>query len=218
MTAENNMDHKNAGIFSEWLASVRRSLATGEAVKVECGDCRACCTSSYFVHIEPGDTPALSKIPRGLLFPAPGLDAGNYILGYDEHGHCPMFKSNSCSIYNDRPHTCRVFDCRILTATGIPELKEKELINRQADRWEFILESKDDHDTLAALKRAGRFIIENEKIFPPGFIPKNAVQKAALAVKVYEIFLEQDCSPVPADTDEQRHKLKDAVIDACRLF
>ena len=218
MTTADYMDYKDAGSFSEWLKSVSRSLATGEGIDVDCGDCRACCTSSYFVHIGPDDSRALSRIPQQLLFPAPGMAAGNFILGYDEHGRCPMFKGNSCSIYSGRPSTCRNFDCRILTATGITEIEEKQLINREADRWRFSLEDKDDHDALAALKTAARFILENEKEFPAGFVPKNAVQRAVLAVKVYKVFIGLTGEPGSSCSGEQRRRLVQAVVDACREF
>jgi hypothetical protein len=40
-------------------------------------------------------------------------------MGYNDKGECPMFVENKCSIYSDRPRTCRVYDCRIFSATKI---------------------------------------------------------------------------------------------------
>src|SRR5690606_28804822 len=121
--------------FSLWLARTRRAQVTGEGAEVPCGDCRGCCTSSYFIHIRPNETETLARIPKGLAFPAPGLPKGNVLLGYDQNGHCPMFKGNACSIYAHRPQTCRSYDCRIFPATGLTLGGEKPLISGQADRW-----------------------------------------------------------------------------------
>ncbi len=48
------------------------------------GDCTACCTSSQFVHVEPGEEDTLAHVPKELLSPAPGLPGGHVLMGYDE--------------------------------------------------------------------------------------------------------------------------------------
>src|SRR5688572_7337692 len=108
----------SAGGFSTWGDVTIRSHATGDGVDVPCGGCTACCRSSYFVHIEPDETATLRRIPKALLFPAPGQPRGHVVLGYDERGQCPMLVDDRCSIYEDRPRTCRQFDCRVFVAAG----------------------------------------------------------------------------------------------------
>ncbi|MGZ4755734.1 MAG: hypothetical protein ACXWA9_12555, partial [Acidimicrobiia bacterium] len=88
-----------AGGFSAWLAGMERALAGEGESDVPCGGCTACCTSSQFIHIEPDETRTLARIPAALLFPAPQMPKGNVLLGYDEHGHCPMLVDDECSIY-----------------------------------------------------------------------------------------------------------------------
>ena len=73
-----------------WLAGMERALRGEQASDVPCDGCTACCTSSQFVHIGPDETDTLAHIPAALLFPAPRLPDGHVLLGYDEHGHCPM--------------------------------------------------------------------------------------------------------------------------------
>jgi len=71
------------------------------------------------VHIGPDEHETLARIPAALRFPAPGSPHGHVVLGYDEHGRCPMLVDGGCSIYEHRPRTCRTYDCRIFPATGV---------------------------------------------------------------------------------------------------
>src|SRR5688572_23451385 len=101
-----------AGRFSEWLVEMQHALRGERDAAVPCDGCTACCTSSQFIHIEPDETETLAQIPRELLFPAPG-SPGHVVLGYDDHGRCPMLVDEKCSIYEHRPRTCRTYDCRV---------------------------------------------------------------------------------------------------------
>lgn len=102
-----------AGSFSVWLKGMGRALRGEAASEVPCDGCTACCRSSQFVHIEPDETDTLARIPEELLFPASRLPAGNKLMGYDEHGRCPMLVDDRCSIYEHRPRACRTYDCRV---------------------------------------------------------------------------------------------------------
>ena len=82
--------------FATWLRRTRRALRSGEAVAVPCGDCTACCTSSYFVHIDADETATLAAVPDELKFAAPGQSPGSVVLGYDRRGHCPLFDGRGC--------------------------------------------------------------------------------------------------------------------------
>jgi hypothetical protein len=60
-----------AGDFSAWLQKTRNALIDGSGSEVACGDCIGCCSSSYFIHIKPGDTAALARIRKDILVAAP---------------------------------------------------------------------------------------------------------------------------------------------------
>ena len=79
-----------AGGFSSWLRRTRSAQLEEDGVDVPCGECNACCKSSYFIHIRPEETQTLARIPGELLFAAPGLPEGNVLLGYYEIGHSLM--------------------------------------------------------------------------------------------------------------------------------
>ena len=170
-----------------------------------CGECVACCTSSYFIHIGPGERQALQRVPKELLFPAPGLPPGNVLMGYDEGGRCPMLRDRTCSIYEHRPQTCRSYDCRVFPAAGIAAGgRDKGLIERRARRWRFSYPSEVDRSEHVAVRAATRFLRRHADCFPDGFVPGNPAQLAVLAIKVYGVFaddVDESGSPAQAHAD-----------------
>ena len=146
-----------AGDFASWLSAMQAALRGEADADVPCGGCTACCTAAQFVPIGPDETDTLAHIPAELLFPAPRLPRGHVLLGYDERGHCPMLVDGCCSIYEHRPRTCRIYDCRIFAATGLaPDDGDtaKAPIAAQVSRWEFTFPTAADHHRHAALQSA----------------------------------------------------------------
>jgi hypothetical protein len=176
-----------AGAFASWLRGMQVALRGESAADVACGACTACCASSQFVHIAPDETDALAHIPKRLLFRAPRMPRGHVLLGYDERGRCPMLTDAGCSIYEHRPRTCRTYDCRIFTATGLSVDDgdpDKTAIARQARRWAFTFPTDDDRrrhaavaDAITALQAGG----------PTG--PASITELAVRAVEIHEEFI-----------------------------
>jgi Fe-S-cluster containining protein len=167
-----------AGAFGEWLAGMQAALRGDADSDVPCGTCTACCTSSQFVHIGPDDTETLARIPRELLFPAPRRP-GHFVLGYDEQGRCPMLRDGRCSIYRQRPRTCRVYDCRVFEAAGVPVDDDKPAIGTRARRWRFSYPADTDRALHEAVRRAATAV-------GPTAAP-NATQLAVRAVESVEL-------------------------------
>jgi Fe-S-cluster containining protein len=136
----------DAGRFSEWLDDLRRR----SEMDVPCGSCTACCRSSQFVHIEPDETEALARVPAPLRFPAPGLPKGHVVLGYDEHGHCPMLVDGACAIYEHRPRACRSYDCRVFAASGVTPDASQPAIAARVARWRFDVDEQQRWDAVRA--------------------------------------------------------------------
>lgn len=128
---------KEAGEFETWLTDMHAALRGERDSDVPCDGCTACCASSQFVNIEPDETDTLAHIHAALRFPAPGRPSGHVLLGYDEHGRCPMLGDHGCTIYEHRPRTCRTYDCRVFTATGIEPDASQPAIRAQVRRWRF---------------------------------------------------------------------------------
>jgi len=151
-----------AGRFSVWLEGMEAALRGERDADVPCNGCTACCEASQFIHVEPDESDALAHIPAELLFPAPRLPAGHMVLGYDEHGRCPMLVDGGCSIYEHRPRTCRTYDCRIFAATGVDVDETQPAIAARVRRWVFTFETEEDSALHDAVQAAARYVIERD--------------------------------------------------------
>jgi Fe-S-cluster containining protein len=161
-----------------------------------------------FIHIKPKETQTLRRIPRALLFPAPGRPKGHVLMGYNDKGQCPMLIYDQCSIYEDRPQTCRDYDCRIFAATGISvDQQTQPEIAQRVQEWVFNFESIESREEDRILKEAAAFLGKNRELFPPWSIPNNPVQLAVLAVEIYRLF-----SDLTAEMRQDASGLSDAAI------
>lgn len=188
-----------AGAFSAWLKVIGQD--------VPCGTCSACCRSSLFIHIGPDETETLARIPKRLVFRAPGTD-GHVVMGYNERGECPMWTGSACAIYDHRPRTCRDFDCRVFAATGIAA-DDRALIAAQVARWRFSYPRAEDRDDQARVRAAAAFLRDHADAFPDGELPRHPAQLAALAIRVYDVIADpRDDEPRPSDTEIARAVLE----------
>lgn len=94
-----------------------------KTAKVPCGDCNVCCRGdALFLHPELGDV--LERYDTDTY-------QGRTILAHKENGDCIYLdRASGCTIYEDRPATCRELDCR--TLLKIPAAKRRELIRKGA--------------------------------------------------------------------------------------
>ena len=143
-----------AGELSSWLAGMQAALRGERESEVPCAGCTACCASSQFVHIEPDETATLAHVPAALRVRAPGRPQGHVVLGYDEHGRCPMLGEHGCTIYEHRPRTCRSYDCRVFAATGIAPDPSQPAVAARVRRWRFVVETPEARRQRDGLERA----------------------------------------------------------------
>jgi hypothetical protein len=198
-----------AGAFSVWADDARDAQFGAADAAVPCDGCTACCRSSFFVHIAPDETATLRRIPPALLVRAPGLPEGYKVLGYDERGHCPMLVDDRCSIYEDRPQTCRKFDCRLLSAAGLePDGPGQDALAEQVHRWRFDLDTPRDRASRDAVLAAVAFLEAHPECFEPGRNPVNAVQRSVTALAVHDLFLDGEGRVVEPDVDTVRAALE----------
>jgi len=177
----------DAGDFATWLVDTRAALRGERAADVPCGSCTACCTASQFIHVGPDEVDTLEHIPDQLLFPAPGLPQGHVLLGYDEHGRCPMLIDNRCSIYEQRPRTCRTYDCRVFVAADVDPLDDgvaKTLVAQQVRQWQFSFADDADRVQLDAVRAAAASLRDQGGTGAAG--PLTATQRAVRAIEQHD--------------------------------
>jgi hypothetical protein len=101
-----------------------------------------------------------------------------------------MLSCGRCTIYAQRPQTCLDYDCRVFAAAGIAAGgADRAVINRRVHAWRFQYASDEDRRVHAAIAAAAAFIRDARAHFPPGTAPVNALGIAALALRVYPVFL-----------------------------
>ena len=197
----------DAGDFSSWVTNMQGALRGEHGSDVPCGTCTACCTGSQFVHIAPDETDALSRIPAALLFPAPRMPRGHVLLGYDERGRCPMLIDDKCSIYEHRPRTCRVYDCRVFPAAGVGiDDADKVLIDEQAKRWRFSYSTDDGRVRHEAVLTAATFLDEHAAALFDGAAAPDATQRAVLAVEMHAVFVGRTPDPTEVRVELSRRR------------
>jgi Fe-S-cluster containining protein len=211
--------HVAAGEFGRWLAQTRAALQGAQGADVPCGDCVGCCVSSYYIPIRRDDAGALARIPLDALVRTPGATGGHAVMGYRADGTCHMLESNKCSIYADRPQTCRDYDCRIFAAAGIDAGDAaKTVINRRVHAWRFTYANDAERLVHDAIRRAAVFIRDKRDSFPGARVPVTPTGIAVLAVKVYTVFLDPS-TPLKSDVEialdiNAANRAFDAVIHA----
>ena len=202
-------DELPAGGFSEWLLAMRRALAGNGGMDVACGDCRGCCTSSYYVKVRARETDAIACIGEHNLESGPPGDPGSRLLGHGPDGHCRMLVERECTIYHNRPETCRSYDCRVFAAAGMDAGEGKLEINQRVARWRFSYDTGSDHAAQRAVAAAAGFLRQHPVRFPGGHVPSRPSEVAVLAIKVYAVFLE------PPGDDAA---IRDAIVRAAGEF
>lgn len=98
------------GIKIESIDTTLNCLVSDEPMaEVPCGRCTLCCQI-----LSPFLTPeevSSGKYPISLV--QSELTSGPVVTMFkNENGGCSMFQDGKCSIYEDRPISCRRFDCR----------------------------------------------------------------------------------------------------------
>ena len=189
-----------AGDFSDWRAQMEGALRGERDADVPCDSCTACCSASQFVPVGPEESDTLAHIAPALLFPAPRSPRGHVLLGYDEHGRCPMLVDDRCSIYAHRPRACRTYDCRVFAAAGLDVGEgdaSKAGVARRVRRWRFAHPSAQDRVEHEAVRSAAAFVGAHPELFPDDGGPATTTQRAVLAVELHAAFV--GCEPdVPA--------------------
>ncbi len=209
---------KPAGAFGAWLDAMQAVLRGEQDADVPCDGCVGCCISSYPIPLRPDDRVALAQVPdRYLQLP---VGPGAARMGYRDDGSCPMLLNSQCTIYADRPRTCRDYDCRIYAATDLIPDGNRPVILERVREWRFDFLSREEQTRAEALRRAAHFIRSNAQLFPAGMRAHSATAIAVLAVKVWPLFIAEAGANEKGDGPEDPSPMEQArrVQEAARAF
>jgi hypothetical protein len=172
-----------------------RAVLRGEQeADVPCDGCVGCCVSAYPIPLRPDDRAALQLIPEEFLqWPTPG--GGLARMRYRADGSCPMLRERQCTIYRDRPRTCRDYDCRLYAAAGLEPDGMRPVIQERVREWQFEFADALERAQADAVRQAAAFIRDHAAAFPAGVRAHSATAAGVLAVKVWQVFVDRE---VPA--------------------
>ena len=196
-----------------------RAVLKGEQdADVPCDGCVGCCVSSYAIPLRPADMTALAAVPDRYLRMSVNGDLAR--MEFREDGSCPMLDAGRCTIYAGRPQTCRDYDCRIYTATGLLPDGERPVIRERVLEWRFDSPTDEEQAQRAALQRAAAFIREHAMLFPVATRANSAAAAAVLAVKVWPLFAAGATAKEKGDGPEDPPPLEQVqrVLEAARAF
>jgi hypothetical protein len=103
--------------------------------------------------------------------------------------------NNRCSIYEDRPRTCRRYDCRIFAATGIPVADNQPEVADRVREWKFTYATKAAREQHRRVKAAALFLQAKRELFPSGTLPSHPTSLAAFALHVHPLFAAPQTDP-----------------------
>jgi hypothetical protein len=127
-----------------WYRRWHRAQKHHETVAVPCGDCHLCCRSYTKIYVQPSD-----HIPAEDTEKKDGVT----VLRRHEDGSCVYLVAGKCSIYHNRPASCRVYDCRELLVTSFVGANEHDIGTNAIERFgRPLLKEPDDGAFLVAVK------------------------------------------------------------------
>jgi len=100
-----------------------------------------------------------------------------------------MLEDGRCSIYEHRPRTCRVYDCRVFPAAGVEPAAHQPAVAGRAARWTFSYGSPGAREAHHAVRAAAVWLREHADDLPDGGPAGGPTQLAAAAVEAHGAFL-----------------------------
>jgi hypothetical protein len=190
------------GEFARWLHDYLRAQMQAEpSGEVPCGECNACCKASYFIAIDSHERETLGLIPAERLTRSARSQEPQWVLDQSCGGQCPMLVDGACSIYTQRPRTCRRFDCRVFLAAGVTlGSGPRAAVNERVWRWRFDYPSELDLNCQSAVLAAAAFLQRRADLIHPDLDLSDPGELAKAAVLVHELFLETNASANQTDT------------------
>lgn len=116
---------RSPGSLTRWLRHLEADLKR-DRVEVPCGSCRACCSDPHFhANLTEHEAQRFAYVEY----------CGQKVLPKKADGTCVHLIGGNCSIYAERPRTCRIFDCRYFMF-GLPLHNDCTVMREAVEQWE----------------------------------------------------------------------------------
>lgn len=127
---ELRLGNQHPGSLSTFLRKLKQGFELG-TMDVPCNGCTACCRDPMmFVDLTEAEAHHFKAHKSDRVTKGWELDR-------KENGECVYLIDNRCSIYADRPQSCRGYDCR-LHLLGLPVGTDQDvLVNEGLSRWRY---------------------------------------------------------------------------------
>jgi hypothetical protein len=143
--ASQTLPARSMGSVATVLRQCNRNIRDGDA-SVPCGACTACCRAPTLAVDLVGDEPSRYRCHLD-------RDGSRHILDKNPDGSCVYLVDGRCSIYHDRPKSCRRYDCRPYALTGVLPCDDPVVIEA-INQWRVEHKTTDDKDAALALRLA----------------------------------------------------------------
>ena len=117
-----------------------------------------------------------------------------------------MLVDGGCSIYENRPRACRVYDCRVFAATGVTP-SDKPAVAERVRQWRFSFE----HPDAPAISEALQTAVASLRELPPDVAPTSDTGRAVVAVQIVDLFLQRDDTGTLSVARPSVDEVRDAV-------
>lgn len=107
---------------------------------VPCNGCTACCRGSE-VTVTEEEAERLGYENTRELY-------GRRVLAHQSDGACVFLENDRCGIHEQRPETCRVFDCRRMAIAGVLPATRPHVADR-VKQWRIVVEQPRDRELVA---------------------------------------------------------------------
>ena len=114
------------------------------------------------------------------------------LLGYDEHGRCPMLTEGAARSTSTGPARAAPMTAGSSRPPASSPKAASRRIARRARRWRFEHPAEADRDQHEAVRAAVTFIRRHAADLPEGAVPATATGLAVLAIELHGTFLDRD--------------------------
>ena len=177
--------------------------AAASAASRLCAACGMCCDGTIFHHVwlQPADS---AKALAALGLKLKRKRKGDRILQ-----PCPAHRNGQCSIYDDRPERCRLFECKQIQGVAAGKITEAEAAAKIREALDRVSRLLGLFGVAGETNSRGPLLIRYEKILAAALDPAAGEEAASLRAQLiremeeFEALVDQEFRPARAEPPEE---------------